>query len=255
MTHRHKRRFSRPTQATALLLALFSVHCSPPTASERISVVDRNLFYGPASSQRLDVFTPKQRTEGLAPAAIVIHGGGWETGRKERLEDRVCLRYLERGFVVANIEYRKSIEAPAPACIEDVRRAAHFFVTQSRRWRIDPARIVVMGESAGSHLALMAVFGPSPTIPGPPLRAAAIVSLSTIADVRQLLTLPEALTFTKSWLRTAPDLDSEAGRLSPLSYVRPGLPPVLAVHSRQDPLIPADSPFSPALASYDIRPM
>ena len=88
------------------------------------------------------------------PVIFNIHGGAWQNGKKETQGG--FNPFFAAGFAVVNIEYRLSAQATAPAAIEDVRAAILNVVKKSKELNIDPNNIVVMGGSAGAHLALMA---------------------------------------------------------------------------------------------------
>lgn len=59
---------------------------------------------------------------------VNIRGGGWMALAAERIFERMCLPYLEKGFVVANIEYDLSGTAKAPAAVRDDLAAANWFL-------------------------------------------------------------------------------------------------------------------------------
>jgi acetyl esterase/lipase len=103
---------------------------------------------------------------------------------------------------------------------------------------------VVTGDSAGGHLALTTGMIPESAgldreCPGVPLpKVAAIVDWYGITDVNDLLDGPNKRNYAVQWLGSAPDRGEIAKRLSPLEYVRPGVPPVLAIHGDADPTVP-----------------
>jgi dipeptidyl aminopeptidase/acylaminoacyl peptidase len=75
--------------------------------------------------------------------------------------------------------------------------------------------------------------------PGPDnLRVAAIVNWYGISDVNELLDGPNMRGYAVTWLGSAPNRDEIARRVSPLTYVRAGLPPVLTIHGDADPTVP-----------------
>ena len=75
--------------------------------------------------------------------------------------------------------------------------------------------------------------------PGPDnLKVAAIVNWYGISDVNDLLDGPNMKAYAVAWLGSAPDREQIAKRLSPLTYVRPGLPPALTIHGDADPTVP-----------------
>src|SRR5436190_2918847 len=104
--------------------------------------VRRNIPYDKYPDTKLDLLLPKSRSARRRPGVINIHGGGWMGPAAERIFERMCLPYLEKGFVVANIEYRLSGTATAPAAVRDVLAAANWFHKNARKYNVDPNRIV-----------------------------------------------------------------------------------------------------------------
>jgi acetyl esterase/lipase len=103
---------------------------------------------------KLDVY--KRRTATTPqPTIIYMHGGFWVAGNKEAAIVNI-LPWMEMGWNVVNVEYRLGAVAVAPAALEDCFCALRFLSApqQLMTYNIDPARIVVTGESAGGHLAL-----------------------------------------------------------------------------------------------------
>lgn len=189
---------------------------------------DRGIAYGSHPSQALDIFRSRFGS-GPRPGVLVFHGGGWVRGHRSDTESRVCWRYLRQGFVVANASYRLAPTAKAPAAAEDARLALEFLRRESARWGMDPARVVVTGESAGAHLALMAAFAPGSS-------PAAVVDFYGATDLE--LAWKEGSEFPPLWIGDRPDRWEIARTLSPLRLVRPGLPPVLAIHGTEDRVVP-----------------
>src|SRR5688572_18630094 len=113
-----------------------------------------NLTYRAASNVelKLDIYAPRGRA---TPNAVVIyhHGGGWAGGSRDRAVLRL-MPYLEMGFTVVNVTYRGAGVALAPAAVEDCRCALLWVVANAREHKFDVDRIVLSGDSAGSHLAL-----------------------------------------------------------------------------------------------------
>lgn len=225
--------------------------------------VSTDIVYRTASGipLALDVYQPR-RAEGASsrpnPAVIWYHGGGWITGDKNGTIVRF-LPLLKLGFTVVTVNYRLAKQAPAPAAVDDARYALRWTISRAKKFNIDPDRIVLTGTSAGAHLALMAGMLPvaagldhAPgsdaslgvsvadwwtTGPIEEPRAAAIVDFWGIVDVEDLVQGPNLRNWAIDWIGDTSDRDL-ARRMSPVTWVRSGLPPVLIIHGDPDPLVP-----------------
>jgi len=203
-----------------------------------------NVTYHVASSHesKLDLYVP--RTAGSpTPVLMYIHGGGWVGGTKESRVLRI-LPYLEMGWAVVNVEYRLGEVALAPAAVTDVMCALRWVIRNAERYNLDTSRIVTSGHSAGGHLALTtgmipASVGLDRECPGPEeLRVAAIINWFGITDVSDLLDGPNIKSYAVEWMGSLEDRFEIAERVSPLTYVRAGLPPTLTIHGDADPTVP-----------------
>jgi acetyl esterase/lipase len=177
------------------------------------------------------------------PTVLYIHGGGWTAGSKES-SILTLLPYFEMGFNVVNVEYRLARVSLAPAAVEDCLCALRWVIHNAKEYNIDTSRIVVTGNSAGGHLALTTgMIPPSAGLdrqcPGPEeLKVAAIVNWYGITDVADLLDGPNMKVYAVTWLGSRENRKEIAGRVSPLTYVRPGLPPILSIQGDADPTVP-----------------
>jgi acetyl esterase/lipase len=191
---------------------------------------------------KLDVYRRRDAT-GPQPTLIYIHGGGWTAGSKVGGVN-FLLPWLEMGWNVVSVDYRLARVSPAPAAVEDCLCALRWVAARAQNYGIDVNRLVVSGESAGGHLALTTGMIPDSAglerqCPGAPLpKVAAIVNFYGISDVVDLLDGPNQKTYAVTWLGSAPNREEIARRVSPLTYVRPGLPPVLTIHGDADPIVP-----------------
>jgi acetyl esterase/lipase len=200
---------------------------------------EANIRYDKYAETVLDILQPSAPALGNRPGIIVIHGGGWIQGNKESMLDRYCLPFIRHGFVVANVEYRLARSAPAPAAVSDVLQAAQWFHDHAAQYKVDPSRILVTGESAGGHLALMVGMTPASANLGPTVKIAGVIDFFGIADVADQLTGPNARDYAAQWIpERQPDRMELARRMSPATYVRKELPPILALHGDADQLVP-----------------
>jgi acetyl esterase/lipase len=113
-----------------------------------------------------DLYAPK--APGKYPAIVAIHGGGWQQGSRESY--RHWGPYLAaRGYALFAAGYRLSRpgEPSYPGAVHDVRAAVQFVKHNGAALNIDPARVALLGDSAGGHLAaLVALAGDHPTFAG-----------------------------------------------------------------------------------------
>ena len=196
---------------------------------------------------KLDVITPGQRTQ-VRPTIIYFHGGGWMSGTKGQTTFYL-LPYLAKGMNVVNVEYRMAAVSLAPAAVEDARCALRWVHRNAKEYGFDLNRLVLSGGSAGGHLSLMAGMltgdmgfdnACAEREEGSP-KVAAIVNSRGPVDVTELLEGPHQGWFALRWFGSLPNRTELARRLSPMSYVRPGLPPIFTIHGDADEYVPYPS--------------
>ena len=208
------------------------------------SQISPNIVYGMAAGHelKLDVITAGPRTQ-LRPTLIYIHGGGWAGGSKEEYA-WFSLPFASRGMNIVNVEYRVSSVSLAPAAVEDCRCALRWVYRHAKEYGFDTSKLVVDGHSAGGHLSLMtgmldASAGFDNECPGKEnLKVAAIINYFGITDVPDVLEGKNQQDWGVKWFGSLPDKLELAGRLSPLTYVHSGLPPIITVHGDSDALVP-----------------
>ena len=163
------------------------------------------------------------------PVLIVIHGGGWRNGEPGSWFTPHNHYFASQGSVVFDIEYRLSGEAKWPAQFEDVERAIQWVRDHADTYRIDPARIALLGRSAGAHLALMAGY----CVEG--IRA--IVSLYGPAELRWPNLKPGSA-IVGLMGGTFEEFPDAYERATPLNFVRDNLPPTLIIEGGLDTIVP-----------------
>lgn len=215
------------------------VRIVPNVTYEKVNGVD----------EKLDVYAI--RGPAPSPVVIYIHGGGWVRGTKESAAYGLA-PFIAMGYAVVNVEYRLANVSLAPAAIEDCRCALRWVVQHAKeqQYNLDASRIVVAGDSAGGHLALMTgMLKPNDgfdrqcyTVDEP--HVSAIVDLYGITDLPDMLEgpnkkpFPENWPYTTQWIGNQPNRMEIAKATSPMTYVRAGLPPIISVHGDADPLVP-----------------
>jgi len=179
------------------------------------------------------------RAEGPRPAPVVIqiHGGSWSGGDNTQLPG--INRYLAaRGYAVAAINYRLVPEFTFPAPLDDVRAAIAWVKAEGSALGLDPERIVLMGRSAGGHLALVAGYDrPDPSVRG-------VVAYYPPTDMVWSWEHPadpwvyDSHGVLKAFLKGDPSTQPEIYEASsPLEFTTAKSAPTLLVHGGRDELV------------------
>src|SRR6202046_1690750 len=211
-----------------------------------------NITYGTYNNveNKLDAYI-RRDAQGPQPALIFIHGGGWILGTKEASVMSI-VPWLEMGWNVFNVEYRLAKVSLAPAAVEDCLCALRFIADHAKDYNVDLSRVVVMGESAGGHLALTTGMVPASVgldrqCPGTGVSApaakeipkvAAILDWYGITDLNDMLSGPNERAYAVAWFGSLPLQQELAKKVSPLTYVRKDVPPTLIIHGDADPIVP-----------------
>ena len=222
--------------------------CAATLAATPLDRVDQNDFeYGRPGGKALllDLHIPDG--PGPFPAAILIHGGGFDEGSKST-NNRPLYEPLDKaGFAWFSIDYRLAPEFHFPQASEDVRSAILWVKANAAAYRVDISKIALIGESAGGFLVNYA--GTHET---PETKVAAVVDFYGPVDYGKLAELrrdhPERFNMTTINRHAsngggihffgAEQLD-EAGlaklrALAPIAAVHPGMAPFLCIHGTRD---------------------
>lgn len=143
----HSLRFSGLMRFFLALLFAVSTFAAEP-------VVTRDVFYTDAKDklQSLDVHAPAQGEKN--PVIVWIHGGGWKAGDKGSLQKKPKA-LVEKGFVLVSLNYRFMPAVTVKDMMGDLATGMRWVREHVAEHRGDPERIVVMGHSAGAHLAAL----------------------------------------------------------------------------------------------------
>jgi acetyl esterase/lipase len=206
--------------------------------------VQADVVYNTANNTplKLDVWYRHEQTEDQ-PTLVYFHGGGWIFGAKA-YSLLYYLPFLEKGWRVVDVEYRMANNSLAPAAVEDTRCALRWVFRNAKQWKFDTKKIVLMGHSAGGHLSLITGMLPEGTTldnacyGDEKMDVAAIINWYGISDVNDLIEGPNVKNYAKMWMGSQPNAAAIAKSVSPLTYVRPGLPPIISIHGDKDDVVP-----------------
>lgn len=215
-----------------------------------------NVAYvdGGDEAQVLDIYYPEDVSE-PRPLLVWIHGGGWRAGSKDGVP---WIYQLQRGYVVASVEYRFSQKAIFPAQIDDCLAAIRYLRTNATRYGIDRKKVGVGGSSAGGHLsALVGTSGGQGVFKPVGGNADAYDGVQAVCDIfgptdfwtviEQADKDPNVKNIFK-WNEGDPYSELIGGGLgkdrercdavSPVHYVSKKSPPFLILHGDHDTLVP-----------------
>lgn len=185
--------------------------------------VRKNIVYSRSAKLALDAFIP--RAPAPTAAVIVVHGGGWEAGDKVTYVTPIFEPLARAGLAWFSIDYRLTPAFTHAEQLEDLRQAIRFVRAAHKRFNIDPARLVLLGESAsGQMVALLAAEERS---------LAGVVSFYGVYDLNAMVTdaSPRSL-LVRLFRRTVLDDESREllRRYSPIDRAHADMPPLLLVN-------------------------
>lgn len=122
----------------------------------------RDVSYGNDPRQRFDVYLPAQPRN--APILLFVHGGGWANGNKDNpgVVEHKAAYWLPKGYILVSTNYRMRPDTAPLDQARDVARALAAVQQRAPEWQGDASRVLLMGHSAGAHLA--ALVGASSTL-------------------------------------------------------------------------------------------
>jgi acetyl esterase/lipase len=186
------------------------------------------LAYGADPRQRLDVYRPAQDA-GLAPLVVFFYGGSWSSG--ERGDYRFVGEALaSQGIVTVVADYRLSPAFRYPTFVQDSARAVRWALDHAVEHGADPARVFVMGHSAGAYNAAMLALDPRwlRAEERQPARLAGWIGLAGPYDFLPIVDRQTQVAF--DWPHTPADSQ-------PLAHASAASPPALLLAAAEDPLV------------------
>lgn len=119
--------------------------------------VRRNVPYGDSPRNFLDLYLPDSAPPGGAPVVVFLTGGMWIIGYKA-WGALLARRLRDAGCLVVALDYRNFPQGCVTAMVEDVTAGVAHTLRRARDWGGDPARVTLVGQSAGAHLGALALL-------------------------------------------------------------------------------------------------
>ncbi|HET9431034.1 MAG TPA: alpha/beta hydrolase [Chitinophagaceae bacterium] len=225
-----------------LLLCVFFVACQKNDLQDpggSVSMTILNVSYGNDAAQKMDVYLPANRDVNNTRVVIMLHGGAWISGDKTDFNPYAdSMKRRLPDFAIFNINYRLSSNGnnTFPAQEMDVKAAFDFIYSKKNEYAISD-KIVLIGASAGAHLALLQGYKYSS-----PVKVKAIVDFFGPTDINDLYYNPPSSLITPSLIASIvggtplshPDLYHDS---SPINFAGAQSPPTLIFQGGLDPLV------------------
>jgi acetyl esterase/lipase len=227
---------------------------TPPTPLRARPIVAVDLFRGippesavvhrdiPVASPggvklTMDVYQPPRR--GHFPIVVQIYGGAWQRGTPNSNGD-FATRLASSGYVVFAVDYRHAPVWKWPVQIDDVDSSLVWIRDHAATYDGDTSRVVLIGRSAGAHLAMLAAYRPAA------LRVRGVISYygpAFLADAFRHPPSPDPLHIRSvevAFLGGDPDaMPDRYAAASPFTYVTRAMPPTLLIYGRRDHIVEA----------------
>ena len=197
----------------------------------------KDIPYREISGTRLMLDAHIPDGTGPFPTAILVHGGGWVAGDKQQYITYIFQPLTEANFAWFSINYRLAPQFKFPADTDDVAAAIRWVKANAARYKVDPQRIALIGESAGGHLVSYVGAQSDPST-----GVAAVVSMYGIHDF---------ITASIAWhpipeeilkLFGISEVDAQSApilvKASPVVYIRKDMAPYLLMHGSKDEDVP-----------------
>lgn len=219
--------------------------------------LERDLAYLPdgGEAQRLDLYLPAELPPHPLPLIVHIHGGAWIGGSKFPCPYSDLVLH---GYAVASVEYRFSQVAKFPAQIQDCQAAIRWLRANREKYQLDPAKIGVVGGSAGGHLAaLVGTAGGSDAFPaiggnedqsdrvqavcdvfGPSDFTTVVKQAAEDKNVKNIFEFNSPKDPYSALIGVPLETTAKSEAVSPVFYISADDPPVLILHGTHDALVP-----------------
>jgi len=209
----------------------------PPT--EIAASTQQNIAYGTDPLQKMDVYLPGRRSV-ATKVLIMIHGGGWSTGDKNDLTVYIdTMKKRLPDYAIININYRLAVNAMTtfPTQENDVKAAIDYIYSKRNEFKISD-KYVLLGVSAGSHLALLQAYKNAS-----PVKIKAVVDFFGPTDMAAMYNDPASVfappssisqLFNGATPTSNPMIYSQS---SPITFANAQAVPTIILHGGADPLV------------------
>ena len=198
-----------------------------------------DVSYGSDQLQKMDVYLPEGRST-TTKVLVMIHGGGWSTGDKTDLTVYVdTMKKRLPDYAIININYRLAVNAMTtfPTQENDVKAAIDYIYSKRSEYQISD-KIVLLGVSAGSHLALLQAYKYNS-----PVKIKAVIDFFGPTDMAAMYNDPASVlappsTISQMFNGATPTSNPMAySQSSPILFANAQAVPTIILHGGADPVV------------------
>ena len=217
-----------------IISSLIFSSCKKDDSPEQdMSVTMLNVSYGTNSQQKMDVYLPATRSTADTKVMIMIHGGACNSGDKADFNEYVdSLKKREPTYAIFNINYRlANVSDLFPAQELDVRAAVDFIYNKRQEYKISD-KFVLVGASAGAHLALLQGYKYST-----PVKPKAIIDFFGPTDLIDMYNNPPnplVQPLLVAVTGVTPTANTLYMQSSPINFISSQSPPTMILHGGID---------------------
>ncbi len=211
---------------------------------------------------KIDVYYPVDKSRQKYPLVYFCHGGGWISGFRNQPNNISWCKYLASiGFIASSIDYRYGYKNTIEDILSDYSDGLDFIKSNSEHLKVDTDNIVLMGLSAGGHLALLyssfnSFMGYEEKTKG----IKSVVAYYPPSDLKDLFNKNNKSLFARfsahRTLKGNPDDEEKIyATYSPINWISEKMIPTLVVHGKIDNVVPFDSSIKliKKLKNYNIK--
>lgn len=232
-----------PLFFVSLLLVACQKETNQTTTSDQplAEQTTNNVSYGSDTAQRMDIYLPAGRTTNATKAIIMVHGGAWISGDKADMNQFIpVIKSRLSEYAIFNLNYRLGVVPSTnifPTQEADVKAAVAFITGKAGEYKFNVDKTVILGASAGAHLALLQAYKNSTP------KFKAVVDLFGPTDMGGLYTFYASSPINQLGLGLlmGGTPTSNAGLYqssSPVNFVSSSSQPTIILHGTADPVVP-----------------
>lgn len=233
-----------------LLLAILTISCTKQQAGLGASNIlteadSTDISYGTDSYQKFDMWLPSGRNSDTTKVMILIHGGGWTSGDKSDFSSTISdIKKRLPGYALFSINYRlaTSNANKFPTQENDVKAAVEFIFNKRKGFNVSD-KFVLLGASAGGHLALLQAYKNNSMV-----KPKAVIAFFAPTDLTALYNNPPSIATPLILLEatgTSPSVNADIyNQSSPINFVNKQCCPTMLLQGGLDPLVPPSQAIS-----------